>query len=62
MKLNLRWSLADIMKIEEMARRRCDARTIAEAFLTTPEEIEELCVRNGIVLPGRRNTPPKQGA
>lgn len=59
--LNLRWSLKDIDDVQDMTRRRMDARSIAEAFLTTEDEIIALCVRNGFAVPPRRRNPV-QGA
>lgn len=59
--LNLRWSLKDIDDVQAMIRQRMDARSIAEAFLTTEDEIIALCVRNGFTVPPRRRTPV-QGA
>lgn len=54
--LILRWSLKDIDDMQAMISRHMDVRSIAEAFLTTPEEIIAVCVRNRLPL------PHKQGA
>lgn len=60
--LNLRWSLKDIDDVLEMIKQRWDARSIAEAFLTTESEVLALCQRNRFPMPKASSLPPKQGA
>lgn len=49
--LNLRWSLKDIDDVREMIAKHWDARSIAQAFLTTESEIIALCRRNDFPMP-----------
>ena len=58
--LNLRWSLKDIDEIQSMIKRGLDAKAIAEAFLTTDQEILALCKRNSLPFP--RGSNSQQGA
>lgn len=51
--LNLRWSLADIWRIEELARKGSPADHIAFVMDTTSVEIERVCQRNGFWLKRR---------
>ena len=51
MQLNLRWSLKDVDIIAKMILNGYDAKAIAEAMLTTPEEIREMAKRNGWRVP-----------
>jgi hypothetical protein len=60
--LNLRWSLKDIDDVQEMIRQRWDAKSIAEAFLTTEGEVLALCRRNNLPMPRASSRPPGQGA
>ncbi len=58
--LNLRWSLEDMDEIQRMARSGGDSATIAEAFLSTAEEIEALCARNGITVRRAMRSRPSE--
>lgn len=48
--LNFRWTMADMWKIEEMARAGKSADHIAFEVDATSNEIKEVCKRNGIYL------------
>lgn len=49
--LNLRWTMADMMAIEDMIRRHYDAYAIGEAMMISRDEVREIARRNGWMVP-----------
>lgn len=48
--LNLRWSVADMDKLQDSAKRGYGASALAFMFDTTEVEIREVCDRNAIYI------------
>lgn len=52
--LNARWSMRDMIDIEDMARAGWGLSDIAEAMICDPKEMAAVCRRNAIYVSGAR--------
>lgn len=49
--LNLRYTMADMDRLQALLWRRFDAASIAEAMMIPADEVKAICRRNGWMVP-----------